>query len=139
LGRRAASASSPAIRASKPCRSMRVWSCASTLSPWIKRLIAERSPGLLWQATHDAMRSLAPIQKRSHSHLSQATHDAMRSRAPIQKWAHLDSNQDLTGYEPGALPLSYGPARRICSSLEEAPEFLGSRRVAQLAQGLGLD
>src|SRR5881628_2719810 len=28
---------------------------------------------------------------------------------PVQRWAHLDSNQDLTGYEPAALPLSYGP------------------------------
>ena len=25
-------------------------------------------------------------------------------------WARLDSNQQPTGYEPGALPLSYGPA-----------------------------
>src|SRR5439155_20930675 len=28
----------------------------------------------------------------------------------LQRWAHLDSNQDLTGYEPAALPLSYGPS-----------------------------
>jgi hypothetical protein len=26
-------------------------------------------------------------------------------------WARLDSNQRPTGYEPGALPLSYGPER----------------------------
>ena len=25
-------------------------------------------------------------------------------------WAHPGSNQDLTGYEPAALPLSYGPS-----------------------------
>ena len=25
-------------------------------------------------------------------------------------WAHPDSNQGPTGYEPAALPLSYGPA-----------------------------
>src|SRR5262249_34006242 len=99
----------------------------------------KRSHSHLSQATHGATRSRAPIQKRSHSHLSQATHDAMRSGAPIQKWAHLDSNQDLTGYEPGALPLSYGPARRTCSSFQEAPQFLRARRMAQLAQRLGLD
>src|SRR5262245_46918944 len=28
------------------------------------------------------------------------------------KWAHLDSNQEPTSYEPGALPLSYGPRSR---------------------------
>src|SRR5205085_11290094 len=97
-------------------------------------------------------------------------------------WAHLDSNQDLTGYEPGALPLSYGPegvwgsvapqarlwvagppcsegvwgsvapqarlwvAGPPCSTsglmssrLQEAPELLRPRRMAQLAQRLGLD
>ena len=27
-------------------------------------------------------------------------------------WAHLDSNQGPTGYEPGALPLSYRPERQ---------------------------
>src|SRR5439155_9056701 len=32
------------------------------------------------------------------------------SRPPLQRWAHLDSNQHLTGYEPAALPLSYGPS-----------------------------
>src|SRR5439155_544284 len=32
------------------------------------------------------------------------------SGPPLQRWAHLDSNQDLTGYEPAALPLSYGPS-----------------------------
>ncbi len=28
-------------------------------------------------------------------------------------WAHPDSNQGPTGYEPVALPLSYGPTPRI--------------------------
>src|SRR5437773_11328765 len=31
------------------------------------------------------------------------------SRSPVQRWAHLDLNQDLTCYEPAALPFSYGP------------------------------
>src|SRR4029434_5633813 len=53
LGRRAASASSAAIRVSKPCKSISVRSCGSTPS----LIVAEQ-------------------------------------------WAHLDSNQDLTGYEP---------------------------------------
>src|SRR5207247_579420 len=66
---------------------------------------------------------------------------------PLQKWAHLDSNQDLTGYEPAALPLSYGPAgssypaviARLRSRFQEAPKLLGPRGVPQLAQCLGLD
>src|SRR5438034_11104836 len=42
------------------------------------------------------------------------------SRPPLQRWAHLDSNQDLTGYEPAALPLSYGPSEigRACVGKE---------------------
>ncbi len=28
---------------------------------------------------------------------------------PPRQWAHQDSNLGPTGYEPGALPLSYGP------------------------------
>src|SRR5438093_8588152 len=107
------SASSPAILASTCCRSINVRSCAST--------------GLL------------------------------RSSPP--RWAHLDSNQDRTGYEPGALPLSYGPAchdttlaeapsraragvmlmTTAASGFEEAPQLLRARRVAELAQRLGLD
>src|SRR6266545_4041144 len=69
------------------------------------------------------------------------------SPSSIQWWAHLDSNQDLTGYEPAALPLSYGPAGSSCpavisrrrSGFQEAPELLGARGVPELAQGLGLD
>ena len=30
---------------------------------------------------------------------------------PIRWWAHQDSNLGQTGYEPAALPLSYGPRR----------------------------
>lgn len=29
---------------------------------------------------------------------------------PAEWWARQDSNLRATGYEPGALPLSYGPA-----------------------------
>jgi hypothetical protein len=32
-------------------------------------------------------------------------------------WAHQDSNLDRTGYEPDALPLSYGPPDRVAHSL----------------------
>src|SRR5262245_4754401 len=98
LGSRAASASSAAIRVSKPCKSISVRSCGSTPS----LIVAE-------------------------------------------SWAHLDSNQDLTGYEPAALPLSYGPAGSSWSSLDsrsrfqEAPELLGARRMSELAERLGLD
>src|SRR5919109_3196530 len=106
-----------------------------------KRLTAERSPASE-RPTAERSPTRAPERltaERSPGHLQQATRGPSRSRAPIQTWAHLDSNQDLSGYEPGALPLSYGPARRPRSSLEEAPEFLRPRRVAQLAQRLGLD
>src|SRR2546422_940649 len=61
----------------------------------------------------------------------------------LQWWAHLDSNQEPTGYEPAALPLSYGPVgsqvHERTSRLEEAPQFLGARWMAQLPQRLGLD
>src|SRR5262249_36522252 len=76
LGRRAASASSAASRVSKPCKSIRVRSCAST-------------PSLI-----------------------------VSDRTTQYPWAHLDSNQDLTGYEPAALPLSYGPAGSSCPSCD---------------------
>ena len=33
-------------------------------------------------------------------------------QALTAEWAHLDSNQGPTGYEPAALPLSYGPLER---------------------------
>src|SRR5581483_2450358 len=77
--------------------------------------------------------------KRRHDRLSQAAHASSRSHASIRRWAHLDSNQDLTGYEPGALPLSYGPARTRLSRLEEAPQLLGARGMTELAQRLRLD
>src|SRR5262245_49776989 len=62
--------------------------------------------------------------------------------SPRGEWAHLDSNQDRTGYEPGALPIELWarlPSMIALSGLEEAPELLGARRVAELAQRLGLD
>src|SRR3989454_6454518 len=43
------------------------------------------------------------------------------SRTPLQRWAHPDSNQDLTGYEPAALPLSYGPTGIIADPAALAP------------------
>src|SRR5262245_11484905 len=73
-------------------------------------------------------------------------------------WAHPDSNQDQTGYEPAALPielwartglmladfprrhkLGRRPAARRASRLEEAPELLRTRGVAELPESLGLD
>src|SRR6185503_20138240 len=59
-------------------------------------------------------------------------------------WAHLDSNQDRTGYEPGALPIELWARRpsyhrgRV-SRFQEAPELLGARGMPQLAERLGLD
>src|SRR5215470_3269902 len=70
---------------------------------------------------------------------------ALRSvtRVSLQWWAHLDSNQEPTGYEPAALPLSYGPAgspvAERTSRLEEAPQFLGPRGMSELPQRLGFD
>ena len=39
--------------------------------------------------------------------------------AIVAKWAHLGSNQGPAGYEPAALPLSYGPVRRrvVCARM----------------------
>src|SRR3984893_6927821 len=57
-------------------------------------------------------------------------------------WAHLDSNQDRTGYEPGALPIELWARRSSyhrCSRLQEAPELLGARGMPELAERLGLD
>jgi hypothetical protein len=33
----------------------------------------------------------------------------LRRKLQIGEWAHLDSNQEPSGYEPRALPLSYRP------------------------------
>ena len=39
------------------------------------------------------------------------------SNALAMLWAHLDSNQGPTGYEPVALPLSYGPVLPAASGI----------------------
>src|SRR4030095_11046263 len=49
-----------------------------------------------------------------------------------EPWAHLDSNQDLTGYEPAALPLSYGPAGSSCPSC--APDHDSRKLLSFLAR-----
>src|SRR5262249_21077113 len=41
-------------------------------------------------------------------------------------WAHPGSNQDLTGYEPAALPLSYGPSTRRVSIINHDSRKLRS-------------
>src|SRR5499426_79199 len=115
LGRRAASASCAAMRVSTPWRSMRVLSCASTTR-------ASREP-----TTGDYHPSPRPSPLRGEGE---------------RWWAHLDSNQDRTGYEPGALPIELwarGWRSWHRSRLEEAPELLGARGMSELAEGLGLD
>src|SRR4029453_7196551 len=59
-------------------------------------------------------------------------------------WAHLDSNQDRTGYEPGALPIEVWARRSTDprasgSRFQEAPQLLGARGMPQLSERLGLD
>ncbi len=59
------------------------------------------------------------------------THDKFAHNCVSREWAHPDSNQGPTGYEPAALPLSYGPSeppiglepitwrlRSVCSAIE---------------------
>ena len=38
------------------------------------------------------------------------------------EWAHSDSNQGPNGYEPSALPLSYGPAQEIVAQLQRCSQ-----------------
>src|SRR5713101_5324153 len=59
------------------------------------------------------------------------------SRTPLQRWAHLDSNQDLTGYEPAALPLSYGPAGSSYPAVISAVTIPGSSGAFWSARGAG--
>lgn len=37
-------------------------------------------------------------------------------------WAHPDSNQEPAGYEPDALPLSYGPEAKIAPNTQFRPQ-----------------
>src|SRR5437870_565034 len=138
FGRRAASASNAAIRVSSDCRSISARSCESTPPPTV-RGPEPFAPAAGHLPSMPASRPRAPAA----GHLPSMP----ASRPPLQQWAHLDSNQDLTGYEPAALPLSYGPAgssypaviARLRSRFQEAPKLLGPRGVPQLAQCLGLD
>jgi hypothetical protein len=58
--------------------------------------VPKKNDGELGQAPrHEG----ANYEKCSENHFLSLRHE----------WAHLDSNQGPTGYEPGALPLSYGP------------------------------
>src|SRR5262250_1330005 len=112
------------MRVSTPWRSIRVLSWASTrrASMWIV-----------------APRSIQPSPRR----------DRLGSKGgPLpggergEWWAHLVSNQDRTGYEPGALPIELwarGWRSWHRSRLQEAPELLGARGMAELAEGLGFD
>src|SRR5215471_2965039 len=111
------------MRVSTPWRSMRVLSWAST--------------------TRVSARSTQPSPRRS------LRASQLERRRPLPGgervsgwWAHLDSNQDRTGYEPGALTIELwarGWRSWHRSRLQEAPELLGARGMAELAEGLGLN
>src|SRR5262245_48784515 len=100
------------MRVSRACRSISVRSRASTSPP-------DPLPG--WE-------------RDAPGHLQR------ESASPW--WAHLDSNQDRTGYEPGALPIELwarSSSYQIGSGLQEAAELFRSRRMAKLAQRLCFD
>src|SRR5215470_179521 len=114
------------MRVSTPWRSIRVLSWASTRRASWKKV---------------APHSTQPSPRRSRR-------AAQLERRPLpggergEWWAHLVSNQDRTGYEPGALPIELwarGWRSWHRSRLQEAPELLGARGMAELAEGLGFD
>src|SRR6516162_9609405 len=122
LGRRAASASSAASRVSKPCKSIRVRSCASTPSLIVSdrnqaHRVVRRATRVVRRATQ-IVRGAKRVVRRAEPRAPVSGHPRSKPASwhPLQQWAHLDSNQDLTGYEPAALPLSYGPAGSSCPS-----------------------
>src|SRR5580765_8098467 len=84
-----------------------------------------------------------PAMRESTTCRSMSALSCASTRSSLSsEWAHLDSNQDRTGYEPGALPIELWARRSSyhrCSRLQEAPELLGARGMAELAQRLGLD
>src|SRR5215813_4179457 len=126
LGRRAASASWAAMRVSTPWRSMRVLSWAST------------TRASQWKV---APRSIQPSPRRSRRAPQLERRPLPRGERGVEWWAHLDLNQDLTGYEPGALSIELwarGWQSWHRSRLEEAPKLLGPRGMTELAEGLGL-
>src|SRR5215813_12406370 len=110
------------MRVSTPWRSMRVLSWASTTC--VSPRSAQPSPHRSRRASQLERRPLPGGERVSGW------------------WAHLDSNQDRTGYEPGALTIELwarGWRSWHRSRLQEAPELLGARGVSELAEGLGLD
>src|SRR5215831_15778384 len=119
---------------------------ASFTAAWtasIARGSRARSPSSAPMRASSACRSISVRSWASTSSFPRAF-----PRPEPRWWAHLDSNQDQTGYEPGALPIelwapspSYRASRWLepGSRLEEAPELLRPRRVPQLAERLRLD
>src|SRR5262245_58831649 len=90
-----------------------------------------------------AISASRPAMRESTTCRSMSALSCVSTSASLSsEWAHLDSNQDRTGYEPGALPIELWA--RVSSMIapsrfEEAPELLGARRMAQLAERLRLD
>src|SRR5215831_13920911 len=141
------------MRVSTPWRSMRVLSWASTTS--VSPRSTQPSPRRSRRASqlvstqpspHRSRRASQLVSTQPSPHRSRRTSQLERRPLPrgergVRWWAHLDSNQDRTGYEPGALPIELwarGWQSWHRSRLEEAPELLGPRGMAELAEGLGL-
>ncbi len=60
---------------------------------------------------------------------------AATDREVTKWWARQDSNLRATGYEPGALPLSYGPARGFYRLVGANPRQATRRRFVGNAEG----
>src|SRR5262245_34048645 len=87
-------------------------------------------------------RSMRALSCASTSASLSSVYADLDSASPLSEWAHLDSNQDRTGYEPGALPIELWARVSLMiapSRFEEAAELLGARWMAQLAERLRLD
>ena len=57
----------------------------------------------------------------------------------LSQWAHLDSNQGPTGYEPAALPLSYGPRASLQGLCPLDCTIARARRQSQRALVFAVD
>ncbi len=57
----------------------------------------------------------------------------------LSLWAHLDSNQGPTGYEPAALPLSYGPRASLQGLCPLDCTIARARRQSQRALVFAVD
>src|SRR5262252_3489999 len=131
------------MRVSTPWRSIRVLSWASTRRASWKKV----APHSTQPSPRCSRRAAQLVSAQPSPHRSRRASQLERRPLPGGErasgwWAHLDSNQDRTGYEPGALAIELwarGWRSWHRSRLQEAPELLGARGVAELAEGLGLD